>query len=249
MLFLDEERPIQPTRSLWRSPNRTLHLWERNSFSRERAEPACLASVGFQVDGDGSFFRQVHRINLSRLCQTIGAVVHQFVVRFCFPPLETREKINHVLVSLEHDHGVIPAAIDPTSASVWPDVDAPSRALSRSSVSAGHGDFPGAPPQSLRGISVRFWRPVRIVIFIAVLFVRLRYDPAGLHGRSIIVKFSPVITGSPQRMLAAPDSRTRMRLILSCRSRSMELLMTFSSRQAHPPKRSRAVEEVIPSVK
>src|SRR5205814_682302 len=52
-----------------------------------------------------------------------------------------------------------------------------SRAFSRRSVSAGHGNLPSASPQSLGGIRVRFWRPVRIMILISVLFVGLGYDP------------------------------------------------------------------------
>src|SRR5437667_12800236 len=53
----------------------------------------------------------------------------------------------------------------------------PRRAFSRRSVSAGHRDLPGASPQSLGGIRVRLWRPVRIMILISVLFVGLGYDP------------------------------------------------------------------------
>src|SRR5712691_10992848 len=177
MLFPDQERPIQPAGRFRRSPHGSVDLREWNFFPGEGAKPACLVGAGFEFDRDGSFLRQVNGIYLASLCQTIGAVVYQFVVRLRFPPLETGEKINHVLVSFEHDHGVIPSTVDPTSASIRPDVDAPSRAFSRSSVSARHRDFPGDPPQSLRGISVRFGRPVRIVIFVAVLFVRLRYDP------------------------------------------------------------------------
>src|SRR5262249_33967562 len=95
--------------------------------------------------------------------------------------IETHEEINHVLVALQHDHRVVAAAIDPTAARVRPDVDAASRAFSCRPVSAGHCDFPSHSPQSFRGIVVWFWRPARIMILIAVLFIRLRNDPAGLR--------------------------------------------------------------------
>src|SRR5213596_2037059 len=177
----DQNRPIQPAGRFRRGPLRSANGRERNFFSRERAEPSCFICAGFEFDSDGSFFRQVNRINLPRLCQTIGAIVDQFVVRFGFPPFETGEEIYHVFIALEHDHRVVAPAIDPASTGVRPDVDAASRAFSRRSVSAGHRNLPGASPQSLGGIRVRFWRPVRIMILIAVLFVGLRYDPAGLQ--------------------------------------------------------------------
>src|SRR5882672_4484381 len=108
MLFLDEERPIQPTRSLWRSPNRTLDRRERDFFPGKGAEPTRFIGAGFQFDGYGPFFWKIDGVNLARLGQAIGALVHQFVMRLCLPPLETGEEINHVLVSLKHHHGVIP---------------------------------------------------------------------------------------------------------------------------------------------
>src|SRR6266700_3705711 len=95
-------------RSSWGSPYRALGRRERGVLQGEGAEPVCFIGAGFQFDGYGPFFWKIDSVNLARLGQAIGVLLHQFVMRLCLPPLETGEEINHVLVSLKHHHGVDP---------------------------------------------------------------------------------------------------------------------------------------------
>src|SRR5689334_10538929 len=91
-LLLDQNGPIQPAGRFRGGPLCSMDRRQWNFFTGERAEPACLVSARIEFDGDGSFLWQIHRVNLSRLGQTISAVVDQFVVGFGFPPLEAGEK-------------------------------------------------------------------------------------------------------------------------------------------------------------
>src|SRR5262249_55124815 len=131
------------------------------------------------------------------LSDAVRAIVHQFVVGLCFPPLEAGEEIDHVLVAFEHYHGVIAAAVDPAAAGVGPDIYAAARALARSAIGAGHSDFPSAAAQSVGRIGIRLWRPVRIVIFVAIFFVGLRNDAAGLLLKLALLQHQCVLAARP----------------------------------------------------
>ena len=100
---------------------------------------------------------------------------------FCFPPFEACEKINHVLVTFEHDHRIVTATIDPTSACIRPDIDAAPGGFASGSVSTGHRDLPGDVAQGFGSISIRLRRPVRVMIFVAILLIRLWNNTPGFR--------------------------------------------------------------------
>src|ERR1051326_3506715 len=119
---------------------------------------------------------QVDSIKLTRLRQTVTSSSDKFIVRICFPPLETGEEINHVSVTLEHRHCVIATAIHPAASSIGPNIRASPRTLTRRLVCTGHGDIPSRSTQRVGRIGPRSFRPQRVMIFISVLFIGLRND-------------------------------------------------------------------------
>ena len=71
------------------------------------------------------------------------------------------------------------------------------RSSSWRSPPAGRRDIPGRLPQGFRGISRRCWRPVRVVVLVSVLFVRLRNDPSRLHLDLALLQHQGVLPARP----------------------------------------------------
>src|SRR6185437_7399870 len=97
-----------------------------------------------------------------------------------FPPLKAGKEVHHVSIPREHGHGPIATTIDPASTRI--------RSHSRSSlgcfscglVATSHCNFPGNTPHCVSRCSRRLKRcPLRVMIFISVFFIYLRYDSAG----------------------------------------------------------------------
>src|SRR5271170_1990793 len=95
------------------------------------------------------------------------------------PPLKPSEEVDHVTIAQEHGHGVIAAAIHPSATHIRADIRAPANSLARSLVRTRHGDIPRRSPERISRVRARSG-PMRIVILIPVLFVRLRNNAAGL---------------------------------------------------------------------
>ena len=75
----------------------------------------------------------------------------------------------------------IAPAVNPTAAQIRPDVHAAPGTFSRGPIRAGHGDFPSHMAEGLGAIAVGFWRPVGVMVFVAVLFVGLWDDSPGFR--------------------------------------------------------------------
>src|SRR5262249_27385759 len=76
----------------------------------------------FQLDSHFSFLWQINGIDLAGLRETERSWIDEFVMRFGLPPFEAGEELHHVRITPEHRLGVIATTVDPTAASVWPDV-------------------------------------------------------------------------------------------------------------------------------
>src|SRR5262249_54885700 len=116
---------------------------------------------------------------LPRCSQTISSRADELIVRLRLPPFKTGEKVHHLLVSLQHHHRVVATPINPTATQIRPDIDPASCRLTGRSVGTGHGDVPGNASQGFRRVPIRLWRPMRIMVFIAIFLVRLWDDTAG----------------------------------------------------------------------
>src|ERR1044071_4346927 len=125
------------------------------------------------MDGNVAFVGKIDGIDFARFGQTPGAGIDQFIMWFGFPPLKAGEKVDHMLVALQHDHRVVAASINPAPSGIRPNIDAAARAFTCSPIGAGHGNFPSYPPKRLGGITVGLGSPMRIMVFIAVLLIRL----------------------------------------------------------------------------
>src|SRR5215475_10619033 len=101
-------------------------------------------------------------------------------MRLGFPPVEAGEEVDHDGVPVEHHHGVITAAVDPSSTRIGPDARAALGGFAGGLVSARHGDLPRCAAIGIRAMEV--WKAVaaavRIVILVAVLLVGLRNGAA-----------------------------------------------------------------------
>src|SRR5882672_6403842 len=101
--------------------------------------------AGLKSDRYAPAFWEINGVDLAKLGETKAAAAHEFIVRICFPPLETCEEVNHVGIALEHGHGVVAAAVYPAAASVGPHVCSTPGGFTGGLVTACHNDFPSRP--------------------------------------------------------------------------------------------------------
>src|SRR5262245_7327740 len=100
-----------------------------------------------QLNSYFSCVRQIYNVDFPRVGQTVIAVVHKLIVWVSLPPLKTREKIDHVPISLEHSHIVIPASVEPATTCIRPDIGSLPSGFTGILISTGHHDSPSGSPQ------------------------------------------------------------------------------------------------------
>src|SRR5512145_2275492 len=84
-------------------------------------------------------------------------------------------------VESEHGHTVVPATVDPAAASIRSPACSAVSPLTSRLVTPGKIDFPGKPRTVFGGAGGCFavlTPTLRVMIFVAIFFVHLGYDPA-----------------------------------------------------------------------